>query len=52
MAAYTTRLRPDYTAGRVDVPDVGGIFLDFADRQMKQHQIGLDNAMQQAKMEG
>lgn len=51
MAAYTTRLRPDYTAGRVDVPDVGGIFLDFADRQMKQHQIGLDNAMQQAKME-
>ena len=51
MAAYTKRLRPDYTAGRVDVPDVGGIFLDFADRQMKQHQIGLDNAMQQAKME-
>jgi len=51
MAAYTTRLRPDYTAGRVDVPDVGGIFLDFADRQMKQHQIGLDNVMQQAKME-
>lgn len=51
MAAYTTRLRPDYTAGRVDVPDVGGIFLDFADRRMKQHQIGLDNAMQQAKME-
>ena len=51
MAAYTTRLRPDYTAGRVEVPDVGGIFLDFADRQMKQHQIGLDNAMQQAKME-
>lgn len=51
MAAYTTRLRPDYTAGRVDVPDVGGIFLDFADRQMKQHQIGLDNAVQQAKME-
>ena len=51
MAAYTTRLRPDYTAGRVDVPDVGGIFLDFADRQMKQHQIGLDSAMQQAKME-
>lgn len=51
MAAYTTRLRPDYTSGRVDVPDVGGIFLDFADRQMKQHQIGLDNAMQQAKME-
>ena len=51
MAAYTTRLRPDYTAGRVDVPDVGGIFLDFADRQMKQHQIGLDNVMQEAKME-
>lgn len=51
MAAYSTRMRPDFTFGRVDVPDVGGIFLDFADRQMKQHQIGLDNVMQQAKME-
>ena len=50
MAAYTTRLRPDYSAGRVDVPDVGGIFLDFADRQAKQYQIGLENEMKQAKM--
>ena len=50
MAAYTTRLRPDYSAGRVEVPDVGGIFLDFADRQAKQYQIGLENEMKQAQM--
>ena len=43
--------RPDFNVGRIQVPEVGSVFADFADRQMKQHQIGLDNAMQQAKME-
>ena len=45
------RERPDFSISRIDVPDVGSIFTDFANRQMRQHQIGLDNAMQQAKME-
>ena len=45
------RERPDFSISRVDVPDVGSIFTNFADRQMRQHQVGLDNAMQQAKME-
>ena len=51
MAAYSTRMRPDFTSGRVDTPDVANVLLDFADRQAKQEAIGIDRIMQQAKLE-
>ena len=51
MAAYSTRMRPDFTFGRVDTPDVANVLLDFADRQAKQEALGIDRIMQQAKLE-
>lgn len=51
MAAYSTRMRPDFTFGRVDTPDVANVLLDFADRQAKQEALGIDRVMQQAKLE-
>ena len=51
MAAYSTRMRPDFTSGKVDTPDVANVLLDFADRQARQEALGLDRAMQQAKLE-
>ena len=43
--------RPDFNVGRVQVPEVGSVFADFADRQAKQYQIGLENEIKQAQME-
>ena len=51
MAAYSTRMRPDFTFGRVDTPDVANVLLDFADRQAKHEALGIDRVMQQAKYE-
>ena len=51
MAAYSTRMRPDFTSGRVDTPDVANVLLDFADRQAKHEALGIDRVMQQAKLE-
>ena len=51
MAAYSTRMRPDFTFSRVDTPDVANVLLDFADRQAKQEALGIDRVMQQAKLE-
>jgi hypothetical protein len=42
--------KPDFSLGRVDLPDVGGGFLDFSDRQQKQYQIGLANAVEADKL--
>ena len=42
--------KPDFSLGRVDTPDVGGGLLDFADRQQKQYQIGLSNAVEADKL--
>ena len=44
-------LRPDFNVGRVQVPEVGSVFADFADRQAKQYQIGLENERKQAQIE-
>ena len=41
--------RPDFTTSRVEAPEVGSILTDFADRQQRQYQLGLSNAMEQAK---
>ena len=43
--------RPDFNVGRVQVPEVGSVFADFADRQAKQYQIGLENERKQAQIE-
>ena len=43
--------RPDFNVGRVQVPEVGSIFADFADRQAKWYQIGLENEIKQAQIE-
>lgn len=51
MAAYSTRMRPDFTFGKVDTPDVANVLLDFADRQAKHEALGIDRVMQQAKLE-
>ena len=51
MAAYSTRMRPDFTSGRIDTPDVANVLLDFADRQAKHEALGIDRVMQQAKYE-
>lgn len=42
--------KPDFSLGRIDTPDVGGGLLDFADRQQKQYQIGLSNAIEADKL--
>lgn len=42
--------KPDFSLGRVDLPDIGGGLLDFADRQQKQYQIGLSNAVEADKL--
>ena len=44
-------LRPDFNVGRVQVPEVGSVFADFADRQAKRYQIGLENEIKQAQIE-
>lgn len=43
--------RPDFNVGRVQVPEVGSVFADFADRQTKLYQIGLENERKQAQIE-
>lgn len=42
--------KPDFSLGQIDTPDVGGGLLDFADRQQKQYQIGLSNAVEADKL--
>lgn len=42
--------RPDFTTSSIEAPDVGSILTDFADRQQRQYQTGLSNAMEQAKV--
>ena len=42
--------KPDFSLGRIDTPDVAGGLLDFADRQQKQYQIGLSNAVEADKL--
>lgn len=42
--------KPDFSLGRIDLPDIGGGLLDFADRQQKQYQIGLSNAVEADKL--
>lgn len=42
--------KPDFSLDRIDTPDVGGGLLDFADRQQKQYQIGLSNAVEADKL--
>ena len=42
--------KPDFSLGRIDTPDIGGVLLDFADRQQKQYQIGLSNAVEADKL--
>ena len=42
--------KPDFSLGRVDLPDIGGGLLDFADRQQKQYQTGLSNAVEANKL--
>ena len=42
--------KPDFTLGRVDVPEVGGILMDSADRLQKQYQVGLSNAVEADKL--
>ncbi len=42
--------KPDFSLSRIDTPDVGGGLLDFADRQQKQYQIGLSNAVEADKL--
>ena len=43
--------RPDFNIGKIQVPEVGSVFADFADRQAKQYQIGLENERKQAQIE-
>ena len=43
--------RPDFNVGRVQVPEVGSVFADFADRQAKQYHIGLENERKLARIE-
>lgn len=45
------RFRPDFSSGRVDVPDVGGILTEFADRQANRTDKGLDRAIKQQQLE-
>ena len=46
-----TRFRPDFSSGRIDVPDVGGILIDFADRQANRTDKGLDRALKQQQLD-
>ncbi len=45
-----TRFRPDFSSGRIDVPDVGGSLLDFANRQANILDKGLDRALKQQQL--
>ena len=45
-----TRFRPDFSSGRIDVPDVGGILIDFADRQANRADKELDRAAKQQQL--
>lgn len=42
-----TRFRPDFSSGRIDVPDVGGVLMEFADRQADRADKELDKAVKQ-----
>lgn len=46
-----TRYRPDFSSGRIDVPDVGGILMEFADRQANIADKGLDRAIKQQQLD-
>ena len=46
-----TRFRPDFSSGQIDVPDVGGILIDFADRQANRTDKGLDRALKQQQLD-
>lgn len=46
-----TRFRPDFSSGRIDVPDVGGILTEFADRQANIADKGLDRAIKQQQLD-
>lgn len=45
-----TRFRPDFNSGRIDVPDVGGILMEFADRQANRTDQELDRAVKQQQL--
>ena len=45
-----TKYRPDFSSGRIDVPDVGGVLIDFADRQANRTDKGLDRALKQQQL--
>lgn len=45
-----TRFRPDFSSGRIDVPDVGGILMEFADRQANRTDKELDRAAKQQQL--
>ena len=45
-----TRFRPDFSSGRIDVPDVGGILMEFADRQANRADKELDKAVKQQQL--
>ena len=45
-----TRFRPDFSSGRIDVPDVGGILTEFADRQANRADKELDRAVKQQQL--
>ena len=45
-----TRFRPDFSSGRIDVPDVGGILTEFADRQANRADKELDRAAKQQQL--
>ena len=47
----TSNIRPDFSSGRIDVPDVGGILTKFADRQANRTDKGLDRAIKQQQLE-
>lgn len=45
-----TRYRPDFSSGRIDVPDVGGILMEFADRHANRADKELDRAAKQQQL--
>lgn len=49
MAVGNGGYRPNFDTGAIVAPKVGDIFLDFADRQTKQFNAGLDRELAEAK---
>ncbi len=49
MAVGNGGYRPNFDTGAIVAPKVGDIFLDFADRQTKQFNTGLDRELAEAK---